>query len=177
MHLWITKDLLFPRFCVNCQREGSFLCADCRALLEISSVPNCPCQKSRRTFRCCDCQTSISLSLSAFSVNSYVGQKLLTKFKQGTKDIAPLLADIIIDHLLLLDNRPNLFPYYFKPVPEDIKTVKERGYSVSEELAKELNIRFQSKTKNKTAWVDLVYNQEKVEKLAQAGDISVTVAR
>ncbi len=177
MHLWIIKDLFFPRFCVNCQREGSFLCTDCRSLLEISTVPNCPCQKNRRTFRCSDCQTTISLSLSAFSVNSFVGKKLLTKFKQGAKDIAPLLADLIIDHLLLLDDKPNLFACHFKAIPEESKTIKERGYSVSEELAKELSVRFDSGEKTKTAWVDLIYNQEKVERLAQAGDVSVTIAR
>ncbi len=161
MHLWIIKDALFPRFCVNCHREGSFLCPDCRALLEISSVPNCPCWKSKRAFRCSDCQTPLSLSLSAFSVNNFVGQKLLTKYRQGVRDIAPLLASIIVDHLLLLDNRPNLFQYNFQSIPEPEKIIRERGYSVSEELAKELRIRFG--TGSRTAWVDLVYDQKKVE--------------
>ena len=31
-------DLLFPQFCINCQREGCYLCPDCFSLLEISDV-------------------------------------------------------------------------------------------------------------------------------------------
>ncbi len=29
-------DLLFPKFCLSCQKEGSYLCQDCQSCLEIS---------------------------------------------------------------------------------------------------------------------------------------------
>ncbi len=35
-------DLLFPKECLLCQKEGSFLCSDCQELVEFRPVNKCP---------------------------------------------------------------------------------------------------------------------------------------
>ena len=41
-------DLLFPKFCLGCQKEGTYLCDDCRGLLDISEYNYCLCDKPIR---------------------------------------------------------------------------------------------------------------------------------
>ena len=36
-------DLFFPKFCLGCQKEGTYLCDDCRMLLDIAEFDYCLC--------------------------------------------------------------------------------------------------------------------------------------
>ena len=36
-------DLFFPKLCLGCQKEGLYLCDDCRALLDVSEYNYCLC--------------------------------------------------------------------------------------------------------------------------------------
>lgn len=38
----ILLDILFPIFCVNCQKEGIYLCEDCFVLVETTTIQYCP---------------------------------------------------------------------------------------------------------------------------------------
>ena len=48
-------NLLFPRFCLVCGQEGSYLCPDCASCLEVSEYQYCLCQKPRRGEKCPRC--------------------------------------------------------------------------------------------------------------------------
>ena len=40
-------DILFPKSCFGCQKQGTHLCDDCKACLEISQYQYCLCQKPK----------------------------------------------------------------------------------------------------------------------------------
>ncbi|MDO8436200.1 MAG: hypothetical protein Q7S82_02330, partial [bacterium] len=121
-------DLFFPKFCLNCQKEGDFLCEDCKALLEIS-----PFHRSFPGRGIADLY--IPLSYQNPLVKSLIRH---FKYEPFVKELATTLASLIISHFQLLDNKPDFTDYIIIPIPLSKKRLKWRGYNQSEELGKEL---------------------------------------
>lgn len=149
-------DLFFPRFCLGCQKEGTYLCDDCRALLDIAEFDYCLCEtKPQRLFpgqstgKCNRCQNkNLSGLYSALSYKEKpLTRKLIHQFKYQPylKDLAKTLASILIEHFVLSEKNtdeiwaPSGVSAVLIPVPLDKKKLKSRGYNQSEELAKELS--------------------------------------
>jgi ComF family protein len=155
-----TKNLLFPAFCLGCQREGTFLCQDCQHLLEISEYNYCLCEKNPlRLFpnqstnqairqahgKCPKCQDN---KLSGLYFALPYKEKSLTKklirnfkYKPYIKDLSKPLAKILVEHFILTNKNTNIIwdNSVLVPVPLYIKKQKERGYNQSEELCYELS--------------------------------------
>ena len=153
--LWISVkkfllDLLFPRFCLGCQKEGTYLCCDCRSLLDISEYNYCLCSKPQRitpeqkTGKCPKCRDKkLSGLYFALSYKENVLTKKLIrqfKYKPYLKDLAETLASILIEHFLKTKkNTDEIWENsVLVPVPLHAKKIRERGYNQSEELVKEL---------------------------------------
>lgn len=121
-------DLLFPKFCINCQKEGYFLCADCETLLEISPF-----------HRNLSVHNLIDLYIPVFYKNP-LAKNLIQRFKYEpfVKELAQTLSSLIISHFQLLDNKPDFADYFIIPIPLSKKRLKWRGYNQSEELGREL---------------------------------------
>jgi len=147
-------DLFFPKFCLGCQKEGLYLCDDCRAILDISEYDFCLCSKNPiRTpgtqGKCPRCQhKKLSGLYSALPYKEkHLTKKLIYQFKYKPylKDLAETLANIIIEHLILSQKNtneiwaPNGMPAILIPVPISKEKLKDRGYNQSEEMAKELS--------------------------------------
>jgi ComF family protein len=149
-------DLAFPKFCLGCNKEGSYLCQDCAHLLEISENNYCLCQKPiivPKIFgiekgKCQNCQEKrLSGLYFAFSYKNKLAQKLIRSFKYEPyiKDLAKTLASLLIEHFVLTGQNtndiwaPNGIPAVLIPIPLDKDKFKKRGYNQSEELAKELS--------------------------------------
>ncbi|MEK7124549.1 MAG: ComF family protein [Patescibacteria group bacterium] len=139
-------NLLYPKFCLGCKKEGSFLCYDCKSTLDISEYRYCLCNKPLRIFgneiaKCNSCQDK-KLSGLYFALpykERFLTKKLIYQFKYEPylKGLAKDLAGIIAEHLFLAgaeDFRGGVLA----PVPMELSKQKERGYNQSEELAKEL---------------------------------------
>lgn len=142
-------DLFFPKTCLNCGKEGNYLCSDCQALIEITTSQYCPgCQKITIDGKPCkNCKKSIQLNRLYFSTfyKNQIVKKLITKFKYEPfcKELAKPLANLIIIHFQLLGNFQNLvrnWDLVLIPVPLDKKRLKWRGFNQAEELAKELSL-------------------------------------
>lgn len=122
-------ELLFPRYCLGCQKEGSYLCPDCQSLLEISGYY----QK----------EEAAGLSDLYFAVNYQkpLIKKLIQKLKYEPfiKELAKTLASFIIEHFQLLDNKPNFSQFILIPVPLEKKKWKWRGFNQAQEIGKELS--------------------------------------
>lgn len=149
-------DILFPKLCFNCQKEGDYLCQDCQSLLEISQHQYCLCQKPKRLFQGGKCQTCHSKKLNglyfAISYQNSLVKELIQKFKYKPfiKELAETLSNLIITHFQLLDNKPNLvYPvreekfsnranFILLPIPLNKKRQRQRGFNQAEEIAKEL---------------------------------------
>lgn len=122
-------DLFFPKFCFSCQKEGNYLCEDCRALLDISSL--------HQVFK----TDSLDDLYFAFSYKNPLGKKILQKFKYFpfVKELAGILSSFIIDHFKLIEKSPEAFKeYIILPIPQTKKRLKWRGFNQSSEIGKEL---------------------------------------
>lgn len=126
-------DIFFPQFCFNCQKEGSYLCQDCLATLEILREH----QKYSGRY--------LNDLYWALPYQGALTKKLIHNFKYEpfAKELAKTLAFLIIDHFQLIEN-PSPFlgegsSFILIPVPLHKKRLKWRGFNQATELAKELS--------------------------------------
>jgi len=122
-------NLIFPKFCFCCQREGSYLCQDCQAMLEISGF--------HQNFQA-DCLKDLYF---AANYQSSLIKNLIQKFKYEpfVKELAKTLSVLIITHFKLLDNKPDFSEFILVPVPLSKKKLRWRGFNQAEEIGKELS--------------------------------------
>jgi len=140
-------NLLFPKFCLGCKKEGEYLCQDCKAVLEISEYQYCLCKNSKRVIeigKCQKCQTKKLNGLYfATDYQSSLIKELIKKFKYEpfAKEIAKDLACLILDHFLLIEKSPqkDFADFLVAPVPLEKSREKWRGFNQAEEIGKELS--------------------------------------
>jgi competence protein ComFC len=146
-------ELFFPSFCLGCGQEGTFLCYDCRSILEISHYQYCLCNKDplrllpdSTTGTCARCKDKKLSGLYAALPykERALTRKLIHQFKYDPylKSLAKDLAEILIEHFVLI--RKNTDQIWensiLVPVPMEMSKMKRRGYNQAEELAKELSL-------------------------------------
>jgi len=140
-------DLFSPKFCFSCRKEGTYLCNDCRAYLEILQEQYCLCKEPTILLKKCQrCRTK-KLDGLYFAVpyQKPLIKKLIQYFKYEPfiKELAKTLALLIIEHFLLLEKRPGFLHskagFILAPIPLDEKRLKWRGFNQAEELGKELS--------------------------------------
>jgi len=124
----IILEIFFPKICLNCQREGDWLCQDCLATLEILDLHQKYPSKNLN-----DLYFGLPYQKSLI-------KKLIQKFKYSPfiKELSQVLASIVINHFQLLDNVENFSEYILIPVPLEKKKLRWRGFNQAEEIAKEL---------------------------------------
>lgn len=151
-------DLLFPKFCLNCGKEGNYLCQDCFSLIDISERQYCPfCTLPKIVLdgkSCSSCRNPKQLSglYCAASYDNFIVKKLINQFKYEPyiKELSKPLSFLIITHLINLDKVENFqdFTPHFSgksggfilvPIPLHKKKLKKRGFNQAEEIAKELS--------------------------------------
>jgi len=122
-------DLLYPKFCFNCGREGSYLCEDCKSTLEILQ------SHQKYIFK------NLKDLYFALPYQKSLIKNLIQQFKYQPfiKELARNLSSLIITHFQLLDNKPNFFDYTLIPIPLEKKKLKWRGFNQAEEIGKELS--------------------------------------
>jgi len=128
-------DLLFPRFCLGCQREGTYLCQDCKSTLEISGFH----QKFTGEF--------LDDLFFALEYRGLLVKKLLhnLKYEPFVRELSVATTSLLTDHLQLLDEPPDFLSpeqsgrYIVTPVPLHLKRLKWRGFNQSEEIARQLS--------------------------------------
>jgi competence protein ComFC len=139
-------DICYPKFCLGCQKEGNYLCEDCKACLEITENIFCLCENPQRLSlegKCPKCSFKRLDGLYfALSYKNKMVQKLIHQFKYEpfVKDLSENLADLIITHFKLLNKCEKDFKEKILiPVPLARKKLKNRGFNQAEEIAKELS--------------------------------------
>ncbi len=146
-------ELFFPTFCCGCQKEGTYLCEDCKATLEISEFQYCLCNKNplkinlelNKYGKCSKCSDK-KLSGLYFALpykERVLTRKLIHQFKYQPyiKDLAKTLALLLAEHFFISgSNKEDVWNNgILIPIPLDRKKIKSRGYNQAEELAKELS--------------------------------------
>lgn len=142
-------DFIFPKFCINCKKFGSYLCPDCFILVSFTDNGFCTiCQKAAiGGFTHPVCATSTTLN-GVFSSLVYTGvvKKLIFRFKYKPflTDLQRLLIDFFYEGLIQKEMFYKLLQKnsVFVPIPLHASRSKMRGYNQSELLAKGLSKRF-----------------------------------
>jgi len=167
-------NLFFPKFCLNCKKEGNWLCYDCFSLIGILNKTYCPfCHPAKIGKTCFQCSQKKSLDIlyAAVPFNDFIIKKIESQFKKNhLKDLAPIIASIITTHLYLcnglVDKNSILIPFSCS-----LKEKKRLGFNPSLEIAKELSklfkIRIGKKVKNKKVFLVNDIFEEKMDDFAQ----------
>lgn len=126
--------LFFPQFCLGCQKEGVYLCQDCQATLEVSTL--------HQVFK----TEYLNDLYFACSYQNTLLKKLIQKFKYPPfiRELSNPLSSLIIDHFQLIENPPAFLKekkenFILCPIPLERKKIKWRGFNQAEEIGKELS--------------------------------------
>ena len=137
-------DVLFPKKCVGCGREGAFTCENCRPALA-ATAPTCfVCEKRSPDGSICEpCkpETRLRQFVAPLRYHDHFTRELIHTFKfGGAKEISKILAKEITDSLgfYAIPTPPRSL---LIPIPLHPKRLRERGFNQAELLARELEMR------------------------------------
>ena len=136
------KNILFPVYCVECQREGEWWCQKCQKKIPELGIFLCPiCSAPTTRGICCTKCAPASFLYSVSSLLSYqergASGKLIKDFKfHLAKDIESAFANLIVNNKEIWRD---VFPSEVTiiPVPLHPRRERERGYNQAKILARE----------------------------------------
>lgn len=146
--IWFIKlknnllDLIFPKFCLGCQKDGDWLCLRCRQNIVRVKTQTCPeCGKiSLQGKYCRKCQQAGGLAGIIVSAHYREGptKELIHNFKYNhILDLKELLGGLMTqalkDHLKITQD------FIIVPVPLHWLRKSQRGYNQAEILAHEIS--------------------------------------
>lgn len=135
------KDYFFPKNCLNCRAEGTWLCESCRDSLFFIDARFCPfCGNTALLFEsCANCRKTIGVRkvLSLFNYSDPLARKIIKNFKYRylrdmAGDLEPLFLKFIFKYKMLFDVKPDSV---LIPVPLYWYKERERGFNQAEEIA------------------------------------------
>ncbi len=130
-------DLFFPKKCLNCGKNGAYICNSCLDKIEI--IPNNKCPFCNRpvpnTFICEKCREKHFLDrlIWATPYSNPLIKELIRVFKYHfIKELAKPLSKLLIKSL------ENISNIVIVPIPLHERRLKERDFNQAELLAKEI---------------------------------------
>lgn len=132
-------DLLFPKWCLGCGREGAYICHSCRRRLPEITPALCPvCGKSQIHGQLCPSCVSqrpeIDGIRSPFRFEGLIRRAVHELKYRNLRAVATPLAELLNEYLA-----KNPMPgEVLVPLPLHPKRLRERGYNQSYLLAREL---------------------------------------
>ena len=122
-------ELFFPKSCLGCSQEGSWLCLDCKAVIDVS--------RFHQRFRNAD----LDDLYFAADYQSPLLKNLVRKFKYEppVKELAQPLSSLICDHFQLLEALPVFLNFVLIPIPLEKRKLRRRGFNQAKEIAKRLS--------------------------------------
>ena len=148
-------EIVFPHYCVNCQKEGAPLCDECLNKIKTRDYFTCPiCNKRMIDLsKCQKCKTKTSLNglLTALNSDDAIIHQLIYAYKYNfVKDLANPLSEILISYFskssiyngfgkLIIEKK-----LVFMPIPLHKQRLRWRGFNQSEILAEKLSQRLKT---------------------------------
>jgi len=149
-------DIIFPKFCLSCNREGFYVCPACFAKIPLKKGVCCYIcgKRSPNGKTCIACKTKTSSKLTGLLIasdwNNMLVRQMIYEFKyRFIKELSNPLAEILIKFLEInkffnsLNHKPiNLQTnnkFILIPVPLHKRRLSWRGFNQSELLALKLN--------------------------------------
>src|SRR3989339_1026643 len=134
----ITKDILFPAYCLGCGKEGILVCKDCLQTLDCSGVFCCPvCHASSLNGKVCEiCMAQSYLdrhvAITQYKEKGLVGD-MLHMFKYSyVEDMAQILRDMAIKFSQVYSFDVDIVVC----VPLHRRRLAQRGFNQAEEIAR-----------------------------------------
>jgi ComF family protein len=132
-------DLFFPKRCVGCGREGSFICPSCLRTAKRILPPICPhCGRPQPGGTLCPSCISRQFDIdgirSPFRFEGVIREAIHQLKYRNLRDISSILAGLMCSYL----QRYPVPGDILVPVPIHPKRLRERGYNQTVLLAKEI---------------------------------------
>jgi competence protein ComFC len=143
-------SFVFPKKCVACKKQGSYLCENCFVFLSFDPKSLCLLCNSpvfnNLTHPRCRRKYAIDGCFSAFSYNK-TAQKLIYnfKYKPYLTDLKNVLADLFYESIIQneqLQSQIQKEKWVLVPIPLSLSKLRKRGYNQAEILAHELSKKF-----------------------------------
>lgn len=141
-------DFFFPKFCVNCKKEGAYVCKECLDFfLEAELI--CPiCQNfsgKGETHKNCFSSGGLDGLVSVWEYNGVV-EKMIKRMKKGTYDVGPKMARLALSVIVEDPYRFSGFlSFLFSEgtfityIPSHKKKKRKKGFEESEIIAGEIS--------------------------------------
>lgn len=158
-------NLLFPKFCFNCQREGVYLCEDCKAILDINN--------HHQVFS----GKNLNDLYWAIDYKKPLIKKLIHNFKYEpfAKELSKPLSSLIINHFQLIEKPSPFFgrgsEFFLIPVPLYEKRLRWRGFNQAQELAKQLSLFWNIPLLNNLIKIKKTFLQSQLAKQERLGNV------
>lgn len=141
-------DLIFPRFCIGCQKElelkeVSFICEACFNKIPLNTITChiCGLRNNNGACRRCRRYTNLSGVFSAGKYENSVLREAIHRFKyQSVKSLKKPLAELLVNFLEKENLKIRLSNSTLVPIPLTWRRKLKRGFNQSEILAKEISI-------------------------------------
>ena len=139
-------DLIFPKFCVGCKTEGTWICPECDKKIFYIKSPYCPsCQRLTPNGQyCARCKPDTYLTGAIIATYYKKGpiKEAIHYFKyEGIAELKKGLGSILSDAIIARTIGKNLV---LIPVPLHRHRLRERGYNqaklLADEISKNLNV-------------------------------------
>ena len=135
----IALNLIFPKWCIGCGKEGTLICSSCQSSLPRVMPPLCPrCGRPQPSgILCPSCvswRAEIDGIRSPFRFDGVMRQAIYQLKYRNLRALAEPLARLLNDYLVTSPVPGDVLV----PVPLHRKRLRERGYNQSSLLAKEL---------------------------------------
>ncbi len=136
----IIENIFFPRFCVGCNKEGSFLCEDCFFLIEAMEKTYCLCENPKTgVLKCKKCRLqSLDALYFASPLKGVLAKDIFKKYTKEPflKDLSYPLSGLVLRHFLSLKKAPETENFRIKHLP--FKKKKVAGYDINKEIVKKI---------------------------------------
>lgn len=137
-------DIIYPKFCLGCHREGTYLCPDCFSQIPLRSL-QCPiCGIRVPDGKLCPaCRQKNDLALFGFAAASFYSNPLVRDTIENLKykfvqESSQALADIVIKFVRfnpLLEFAKNPDNFIICPIPLHPRRLRWRGFNQAQTIA------------------------------------------
>ncbi len=143
-------DFLFPKYCVNCRKLGSYLCPNCFAYISFDDSGTClVCRRPAIdgiTHPACKSRHAIDGAFASIAYKGVVRKLIYNfKYKPYLTDLQHVLVDLFYEGLIQKEafdrayRDSSIEKIMLAPIPLHSSRLKSRGYNQAEILAKGLS--------------------------------------
>lgn len=141
-------DFIFPKYCVNCRKVGSYICPNCFVYISFDDSGIClECGKHAIegiTHPKCKKRFGIDGACASLAYKGVVKKLMYTfKYKPFVTDLQNILGDLLYEGIIQKESFHKAFSKdsLLVPIPLHSSKSRKRGYNQAEILAEELSIK------------------------------------